>query len=118
MGEYTSPFAIPVNCARPCRHEHGQGSGGGCKGLESGALDWDDPIVINADVPTFQNQYKAKLADDMIRGNSQLDMYIRSHPLAAQVSNDDWGESGSGQSGRDEAERWPELPDKAWDWGC
>jgi len=80
------PFANSSQLRQTLRHEHGQGSGGAAKALNLARSTGMDPIVINADVPTFQNQYKAKLADDMIRGNSQLDMYIRSHPLAAQVS--------------------------------
>lgn len=50
-----------------------------------------DAQVINSDVPRFQQQYKATLASHLLRGNPILQDYINSHPLAAQVSQNDLG---------------------------
>ena len=47
--------------------------------------------VVNADLDNFNKNYKASLARDLVLGNPQLREYVNSHPLAAQVSNDDWG---------------------------
>lgn len=43
------------------------------------------------DLDGAEKEYRAGLTDQIVRGNSQLDTYINSHPLAATVSNDDWG---------------------------
>lgn len=47
--------------------------------------------VINADLPSFERQHKASLAGNIVKNNSYIADYINSHPLAAQVSNDDYG---------------------------
>lgn len=46
---------------------------------------------IYNDLDGAEKDYRAGLTDQLVRGNSQLDTYINSHPLAATVSNDDWG---------------------------
>lgn len=47
--------------------------------------------AIFGDVDGFAAQHKAGLAADIVNGNPQLSEYVNSHPLAASVSNDDWG---------------------------
>lgn len=47
--------------------------------------------AINADLDGFKNRMKAGLSGDMIRQSPQLDAYIKSHPLAPAISNDDYG---------------------------
>jgi hypothetical protein len=46
---------------------------------------------INGDLEGFEKAHKAALTGQIIAGNPQLSAYVRSHPLAAQVSNDDYG---------------------------
>lgn len=46
---------------------------------------------ILSDLPGADKDFRAGLTDQLVRGNPQLDSYINSHPLAASVSNDDWG---------------------------
>lgn len=48
------------------------------------------PTVVNADLPKFQEDYKAQLTGDVVRNNPTIAAYIQSHPLAAKVSNDDY----------------------------
>lgn len=40
----------------------------------------------------LEPQLKARLAGDIVRNNSFLQDYVTSHPLAAKVSNDDYGQ--------------------------
>ena len=47
--------------------------------------------VIASDQEGFERNYKAALAERLVMGNPQLRAYIHSHPMAAAVSNDDWG---------------------------
>src|SRR6185437_15088660 len=49
------------------------------------------PVAVNADLPAFQQQYKSNLAQDIVRNNPIIANYVQSHPLAAQISNDDYG---------------------------
>lgn len=46
--------------------------------------------VIAANVPAFEQVHKQALATQILRSNPALIDYVRSHPLAAAVSNDDW----------------------------
>lgn len=47
--------------------------------------------AINDDLDGFKNRYKAHLAGNLVRSNQAIADYVASHPLAASVSNDDWG---------------------------
>lgn len=47
--------------------------------------------VVYGDLDHHEAQLKASLSADLIRNNPQLQDYVNSHPLAAKVSNDDWG---------------------------
>jgi len=47
--------------------------------------------VINSDLPTFEAQHKAQLTGDIVGNNEYLGDFVRSHPLAASVANDDYG---------------------------
>lgn len=47
--------------------------------------------AINGDLDGFEAKHKAFLAANIVRGNAQLQAYVNSHPLAASVSNDDYG---------------------------
>lgn len=49
------------------------------------------PLVISADQDRFEEDHKAQMTADIVRGNSQLAAYIRGNPLADHVSNDDYG---------------------------
>ena len=49
------------------------------------------PYVIHQDVDGFKNEYRAKLASNLIQDNGHLDAYIRGNPMADVVSNDDYG---------------------------
>lgn len=46
---------------------------------------------VALDLNGFEAQHKAELAGRIVRGNPQLAAYVQSHPLAASVSNDDYG---------------------------
>ena len=39
----------------------------------------------------FEANHRAKLASDIVANNQHISDYVQSHPLAAQVSNDDYG---------------------------
>lgn len=39
----------------------------------------------------FEQNHKARLASDIVASNQHISDYVQSHPLAAQVSNDDYG---------------------------
>ena len=47
--------------------------------------------IINNDLESFQRRVKEQTSGTIIRNNPHIAEYIASHPLAAQVSNDDWG---------------------------
>lgn len=47
--------------------------------------------AIYGDLDGFQKQHKMQMAMGIIRDNPQLQTYVNSHPLAAAVSNDDYG---------------------------
>ena len=47
--------------------------------------------VIAPDLDHFDKSNQAQMARDLVMNNGQLRDYVNSHPLAAQVSNDDWG---------------------------
>ena len=49
------------------------------------------PSVVNSNLEQFDKSYQASLARDLVMNNPQLRAYVQSHPLAAAVSNDDWG---------------------------
>ena len=46
--------------------------------------------MVDSNLENFDSQYRSALSAGIIRGNSHLQDYINSHPLAAKVSNDDW----------------------------
>jgi GNAT superfamily N-acetyltransferase len=49
------------------------------------------PALVYGDLDNFQQQHKAALTSQLLQGNGHLRDYVNSHPLAAKVSNDDWG---------------------------
>lgn len=48
--------------------------------------------IVDGNLENFEQQHKAALASGIIQHNAYLQDYINSHPLAAKVSNDDWGQ--------------------------
>ena len=48
--------------------------------------------VIYGDQSNFEQQHKAALAGSLIQNNPQLQTYVGSDPMAAKVSNDDYGQ--------------------------
>jgi hypothetical protein len=48
--------------------------------------------AINADLESFQNRVKQTTTASIVRNNPYISNYIASHPLAAQVANDDWAQ--------------------------
>ncbi len=46
--------------------------------------------VIAADRESFEQVHRSSLANQIMRSNPALIDYVRSHPMAASVSNDDW----------------------------
>lgn len=51
-----------------------------------------NPSIIYGDVNSFDLKNKARLTAHLIDNNQHLQDYINSHPLAAKLSNDDWGQ--------------------------
>lgn len=49
------------------------------------------PALVYGDLENFEQQHKAALTATLLKNNSYLSQYADSHPLAAKVSNDDWG---------------------------
>jgi hypothetical protein len=49
------------------------------------------PLVVYDDIEGFENEHRAKLTAGIVSGNDQLAAYLRGHPLADVVSNDDYG---------------------------
>ena len=47
--------------------------------------------IISGDMDSFESQHKAAVAGDIVSGNPYIGEYVNSHPLASQVSNDDYG---------------------------
>ena len=47
--------------------------------------------IIAPDLEGFQKDYRANLATNLVMNNPALTAYVHSHPMAASVSNDDWG---------------------------
>lgn len=48
--------------------------------------------VIHQDLPDFESKLKGSIGSHIIRANPIIQDYIHHHPLAAAVSNDDWGQ--------------------------
>lgn len=46
--------------------------------------------VVAADLDSFEQIHKQSLANQIMRSNPALIDYVRNHPMAASVSNDDW----------------------------
>lgn len=51
-----------------------------------------DPSIIHGDVENFEQQHKAGLASKIVGDNQYISDYVNSHPLAAKLSNDDYGQ--------------------------
>lgn len=62
------------------------------RALKLGEASGVDSSAIFADVEGFDRQFKGSMAGKIIGNNPHLQDYINSHPLAAKVSNDDWGQ--------------------------
>lgn len=48
--------------------------------------------VIHGDLENFERQTKLNMASDIVGNNPQLQNYVTSNPMAARVSNDDYGQ--------------------------
>ena len=48
--------------------------------------------VVHGDLEHHEAQLKAQLSAELIKNNPALQDYVNSHPLAAKVSNDDYGQ--------------------------
>lgn len=48
-------------------------------------------IAIQGDIESFRAKRKAQLAGEIVRNNPMISAYVQANPLAASVSNDDWG---------------------------
>src|SRR5215472_15320762 len=53
------------------------------------------PEYINDNVEDFDQHHRAYLASEIINKDPYLQRYVNSHPLAAGISNDDWGTLGT-----------------------
>lgn len=50
------------------------------------------PTNIYGDLEEFERQHKAVLASDIVANNPHLSDYVQSNPMAARISNDDYGQ--------------------------
>lgn len=50
-----------------------------------------DPNVIYSDLDRFKRKYKSEAGNALIENDPNLNAYLRNNPLAATVSQDDWG---------------------------
>jgi len=53
------------------------------------------PEYVNSDVEGFDQDNRSYLASEIVKNDPFLQRYVNSHPLAAGVSNDDWGTLGT-----------------------
>ena len=60
------------------------------RALELGQVTGMEPAVIHDDLEEVDNRVKAHTISQILDNNPQIADYIRSHPLAASVSNDDY----------------------------
>lgn len=47
--------------------------------------------IINGDLDSFERSSRTALANRVVSSNSYIQDYVQSHPLAASISNDDYG---------------------------
>ena len=64
----------------------------GARALELGKATGVDPSIVHGDLENFEKQHKAALTSQLLQSNQFLRDYANSQPLAATVSNDDWGQ--------------------------
>lgn len=50
------------------------------------------PTVVHGDLENFERNHKAALAADIVKNNTFISDYVNSHPMAAKLSNDDYGQ--------------------------
>ncbi len=50
------------------------------------------PALVHSDLEGFEKQHRAMLTSEILNNNEYLRDYVNSHPLAASVSNDDFGQ--------------------------
>lgn len=50
------------------------------------------PAAVHENLEQFEDQYKNALSSQIVASNTHLQDYVNSHPLAAKVSNDDYGQ--------------------------
>lgn len=49
------------------------------------------PALIHSDLENFEAKQRAAITSEILKHNQKLSDYVNSHPLAAAISNDDWG---------------------------
>lgn len=52
----------------------------------------EHPALVYGDLKNFETQHKAALTNELLSNNQFLQSYVNSHPLAAKISNDDYGQ--------------------------
>lgn len=50
------------------------------------------PALVYSDLPGYEKQHKTALSAELLRSNEFLTDYVNSHPLAAKISGDDYGQ--------------------------
>lgn len=50
------------------------------------------PTIVYGDMDNFEREQKSMLASQIVGNNQHLQGYVNSHPLAAKISNDDYGQ--------------------------
>jgi len=63
----------------------------GLRALQLSRSTGTPPQIVNSDLENADKSYKRNLTTALLQGNSALRDYVDSHPLAALVSNDDYG---------------------------
>lgn len=49
------------------------------------------PAIIRGNLDNVESQFRNQLTNTLIQRNQHLQDYVNSHPLAAELSSDDWG---------------------------
>lgn len=61
------------------------------RSMELSKLTGVPAAAINGDLPTFERQQRARMAGEIVGSNHYIQEYLNRNPLAAQISNDDYG---------------------------
>lgn len=65
------------------------------RAIKLGEASGESPAVVFGDLENFDKNYRRSLTGGIVGGDEHLSEYATSDPMAAKVSNDDWGQLGA-----------------------